>query len=154
MIDMNNARNAVTTFQELLDNTPPELAHVRVTSSAWTLTEIVGHLVDSAGNNHQRFARLRFGDLEGFPAYAAEPWVRVQEYDACDFAMLAGLWTNYNAFLLHLAETTPQEALGNVWKNGAEALSLKFLINDYYRHLEGHTGHYRDRLTEAVERRR
>ena len=78
MFESKVAQEVIGDFQKLIDETPQELVHVRLSSDAWTLTEIVGHLVDSASNNHQRFAWLRQGNLENFPAYDAESWVQAQ----------------------------------------------------------------------------
>ena len=153
MFDRDAAVGDLAAFQALLDETPARAAHVRVAPDAWTLAEIVGHLVDSASNNHQRFARLRLGDLAGFPGYDAEPWVAAQDYDACDFALLAGLWTHYNALVLHLASTAPDRALGNVWETPDGGLTLEFLMTDYYAHLRLHTEHYARRLAEVEEAR-
>lgn len=150
MPDIQSAQQAVAAFQELLDTTPAKAAHVRISPDAWTLTEIVGHLVDSANNNHQRFARLRLGDLEAFPGYEAEPWVQTQAYDDFDFGMLGSLWASYNALLLHLAAHTPEAALQNAWLRPDGPQTLEFLIEDYYRHLRLHTDHYRGRLAEIT----
>lgn len=149
MIDLEKARGTVADFQNILDRTVPEMAHVRIAADAWTLAEIVGHLIDSAANNHQRFARLRFGNLEGFPGYEAEPWVRAQAYDDCDFLLLKALWTSYNAFLLHLAAATPAVAGSNEWLRESGSLTLEFLVNDYYDHLRLHIEHYERRLGEV-----
>ncbi|WP_243361850.1 DinB family protein [Fundidesulfovibrio terrae] len=149
MIDLDSARDAVAAFEELLDRTDAEAAHVRVSPDAWTLAEITGHLIDSAANNHQRFARLRLGDLEGFPGYEAQQWVEAQNYDRCDFLILATLWSSYNAFLLHLAENTPEQALGNAWIRPDGPQTLEFLISDYYAHLRLHSDHYAGRLSEV-----
>lgn len=149
MVDPESARQSVALFQSLLDKTPESAWHVRVGPDAWTLAEIVGHLIDSASNNHQRFARLRFGDLEGFPGYDAEPWVQAQGYDSCDARQLCALWSAYNGLLLHLAETMPGNVAGNVWRTNGEALSLEFLVNDYYAHLRLHTRQYEERLSEV-----
>ncbi|MBU1001803.1 MAG: DinB family protein [Proteobacteria bacterium] len=149
MPDTKDAQQTVADFQELLDNTPAEAAHVRVSPDAWTLAEIVGHLLDSASNNHQRFARLRLGDLENFPGYEAESWVAAQGYDACDFQPLATLWASYNALLLHLAATTPESAGKNAWIRTDGPQTLEFLITDYYSHLRLHTDHYNGRLAEV-----
>lgn len=149
MIDMLKAREAVAAFQSLLDRTPPGSVDVRIAPEAWTLSEITGHLIDSASNNHQRFARLRLGDLKGFPGYDTEGWVQAQDYAACDFGMLSRLWAAYNAFMLHLAETTPPEALHNAWAGPDGFNSLEFLVNDYFSHLLMHTGHYEKRLDEV-----
>lgn len=149
MIDLDSAREAVAEFEDLLDRTSAEAAHVRVSPDAWTLAEITGHLIDSAANNHQRFARLRLGDLENFPGYEAERWVAAQDYNRCDFLTLATLWSSYNALLLHLAENTPEEVLGNTWIRPDGLQTLEFLISDYYAHLRLHIGHYAGRLSEV-----
>ena len=149
MFESKVAQEVIGDFQKLIDETPQELVHVRLSSDAWTLTEIVGHLVDSASNNHQRFAWLRQGNLENFPAYDAESWVQAQAYDDYDFTMLAGLWTHYNALILYLAQTTPQGVLDNEWVCPDGSYSLGFLIEDYYTHLQGHAEHYKERLAEV-----
>ena len=149
MFDVKKAESALAEFRRLLEETPPGAPHVRVAPDAWTLAEIVGHLIDSAGNNHQRFVRLRFGDLAGFPAYEAEPWVQAQGCDGCDFASLTALWTHFNELLLHLARTAPEAALANAWAASGETLTLDFLQNDYYAHLRVHAEHYRLRLDEV-----
>ena len=149
MFDLETMRDKVNVFDRLLSITQPEEAHIRLTSDAWTLTEIVGHLVDSASNNHQRFARLRMGDLDSFPGYEAEAWVKAQDYDGFDFAALAGLWRQYNAFLLHLAATTPETAAGNTWTSEGKTLTLESLVNDYYEHLSLHMEQYAQRLGEV-----
>ncbi|AGW13937.1 DinB family protein [Megalodesulfovibrio gigas] len=152
MFNIDQARSIVADMQALLDATTPAAATVRVSPDAWTLGEIVGHLIDSASNNHQRFARLRLGHLEGFPGYDAEVWVQAQHYAACDFHTLAALWTHYNALLLHLAATTPPEVLDNRWMRPAAAggpMTLDALITDYYAHLRLHLEQYAGRLAEV-----
>jgi len=149
MIDLDKATLAVAGFQALLNRTPPEAVNVRVSSEAWTLSEIVGHLIDSASNNHQRFARLRLGNLDGFPGYEAETWVRAQDHDSCHFTILSQLWSAYNAFLLHLAETIPHTSLQNAWMKPEGPLTLGFLVNDYFSHLNLHAEHYAKRLAEV-----
>lgn len=150
MMNIREAEQAVQDFQQLLDTTPDQAVHLRMAPDAWTLAEIVGHLIDSASNNHQRFARLRLGDLDHFPGYDAEPWVAAQGYDACDFPALKALWSSYNTLLLHLTKTTPDSALNNSWNTSQGKQTLEFLVEDYYRHLRVHTEHYENRLAEVV----
>ncbi len=150
MFDNAKARTILSAFQDLLDKTPAEAAHTRIRPDAWTLTEIVGHLIDSASNNHQRFARLLLADLEGFPAYTAEPWVDAQKYDAVGFEDIAALWTSYNKLILHLCSTAPQEALQHSWIRDEGPQPLKFLMADYYDHMNLHVAHYRERLAEVM----
>lgn len=148
MFSITEARETIRSFQDLLDATPREACHVRISPDAWTLAEIVGHLIDSASNNHQRFARLRFGDLDNFPGYDAEPWVAQQKYDALDFEVLSQLWSGYNMLLLHIAETTPNNVKHNSWRTLNGPKTLEFLIEDYYNHLRLHIRHYQERLAE------
>ena len=42
----------------------------------WSVKEIVGHLIDSASNNHQRFVRLQVADGLVLPDYS-------QDNDTC-----------------------------------------------------------------------
>lgn len=148
MFTISEARETIQTFQELLDSTPREACHVRISSDAWTLAEIVGHLIDSASNNHQRFTRLSFGDLDSFPGYDAEPWVVQQKYDHLDFEILSQLWSCYNLLLLHLADTTSNDVKRNIWRTPNGPQTLEFLIEDYYKHLRLHIRHYEERLAE------
>lgn len=150
MPDLTKAQKTLARFQQLVDATPPAAAHVRTTDDAWTLTEIIGHLVDSASNNHQRFARLQHGDLSNFPAYEAEPWVAAQDYDGMDFTTLATLWVTYNEFIFHLASHTPESALDHTWQQKDKRQSLNYLIDDYYAHMQLHVDHYRTRLQEIA----
>lgn len=150
MVDLREAGHAVRNFEELLERTPEKASHRRVSPEAWTLAEIVGHLIDSAANNHQRFVRLRLGNLEGFPGYDTEAWIAAQGYDACDFRRLTALWASYNDLLLHLAATTPAEAAAHVWRSPDGERSLEFLIEDYYDHLRAHAAHYVARLDEVL----
>jgi len=148
MFDLVKAQQTVADFQALIDRTPHEKGHVRLTPEAWTLTEIIGHLIDSASNNHQRFVRLRFGDLDNFPAYDAEPWIAAQAYDELEFKDAAGLWALFNGYLLTMLANTPKEALENVWRKKEWSQSLDFLMTDYYEHMQLHVTHYRERLAE------
>ena len=65
---------------------------------------MVGHLVDSAANNHQRFVRLQLERELEFPAYDGDAWLRASKADSCDYRLLVRLWTEYNGYLLHIAE--------------------------------------------------
>ena len=145
-MDLKKGQNIIDVFDALLQSTDPALAHVRVAADAWTLTEIVGHLVDSAANNHQRFARLISGNLEQFPPYDAEIFVTVQQYDGCDFAEMAKFWRQYNWMLMHIMRAIPATALENMWQRPDGAKSLRTLVEGYFEHIEMHTGQYCERM--------
>lgn len=147
-MDLKKGQDIVDGFDVLLQSTDPSLTHVRVAEGAWTLTEIVGHLVDSAANNHQRFARLISGNLEQFPPYEAETFVTVQQYDGCDFAEMAKFWRQYNWMLMHIMRAIPATALENKWQRPDGAKSLWTLIEGYSEHIQMHTDHYRERMQQ------
>jgi len=81
MRDNQEFTDLVDGFYSLLEQTPPELVEKKKNPTSWSLKEIVGHLVDSASNNHQRFVRLQLGNLKVFPAYDNEGWIAVQRYN-------------------------------------------------------------------------
>jgi DinB superfamily len=116
----------------------------------WSVKEIVGHLVDSAANNHQRFVRAQFQDNLLFPGYAQEEWVAVQHYTEVSWPQLVELWKLYNLHLLHLISHIPAEKLTRLhhrhsldriaWKlvDADEPTTLEYLIRDYLGHLKHH----------------
>jgi DinB family protein len=65
--------------KQLID-IPEETASVRPAPGKWSKKEILGHLIDSASNNHQRFVRLQLSERVELPGYAQDDWVRVQRY--------------------------------------------------------------------------
>ena len=116
----------------------------------WSAKEIVGHLIDSAANNHQRFVRAQFTDDLLFPGYNQEQWVQSQRYHQASWPQLVGLWRAYNLHLLHVAAGVPEEALKKsrarhslqqiAWRtvNEDEPTTLEYLIRDYIGHLKHH----------------
>jgi len=147
-LDLQGFRKTVKEFAEALRAAPPELTAIQLAADKWSLREIVGHLVDSTSNNHQRFVRLQDAPRLQFPGYQAERWVQIQQPNLLPWTTLIALWESYNALLLHLAASARPECLGNVWETPEGPRTLEFLIADYYRHLRDHTEHFRNRLAE------
>jgi hypothetical protein len=150
VFDLDTFRVAVDRLHELLRQTDAANVGIQLSSDAWSLKEIVGHLIDSASNNHQRFVRLQIGNLEEFPAYEAEQWIRIQQYNRMDWGMLKDLWLHFNTLILALVERIPQKCLTNTWYFGDNPRTLEWLVNDYYRHLRWHTDHYQRRAAEIT----
>jgi hypothetical protein len=110
-----------------------------VRPDGWSRKQILGHLIDSASNNHQRFVRMQSAPLLELPGYKQDDWVHIQSYQACLWASLIDLWSAYNRHLAHVIRAAPPETMGNrVSLDGAEPVTLEFLMSDYVRHLEGH----------------
>ena len=129
---------------------PAELSQVPRADGKWSPREIIGHLIDSASNNHQRFVRAQFTDDLVFAGYEQEGWVRVQDYKAEDWADLVQLWRLYNQHLLHLISRVPEETrLKLRYKHNlhqiasdnlseTEPVTLDWFIRDYLDHMKKH----------------
>lgn len=105
----------------------------------WSKKEIIGHLIDSASNNHQRFVRAQLsGNLE-FPDYMQTDWVETQNYTEESWQLLVDLWCAYNLHLAHVIANIPPEKLTVPCKIGDDdSISLEKLIAEYIRHMEHH----------------
>jgi hypothetical protein len=105
----------------------------------WRRVQVLGHLVDSASNNHQRFVRAMLQPSLEFLAYDPNGSVDVQCYDSFPAATLLELWSSYNTLLAHVIERISVQALTVSCKIGAdEPVTLEFLATDYVRHLTHH----------------
>jgi len=110
-----------------------------VLRGGWSCKQVLGHLIDSASNNHQRFVRASLqGSLE-FPGYDQDGMVRVQEVQQVDWLTLVGLWTSYNRYLAHVIAHLPPEKLDVPCRIGAnKPVTLRFLVEDYLEHMVHH----------------
>jgi hypothetical protein len=75
----------------------------------WSPRQIIGHLVDSASNNHQRFVRGQLQDELVFQGYAQEDWVRIGQYADAPWEDLVTLWRTFNLQLARVMERMPDE---------------------------------------------
>ena len=130
----------------LIDEAEPRLRLVTASESAqpvlaggWSRKQVIGHLIDSASNNHQRFVRAALQPSLEFPSYDQEGNVRVQAFQEADWPLLVTLWASYNRHLAHVIAHLPASKLDNVCRIGSgEAVTLGFLARDYLRHLVHH----------------
>ena len=80
---------------------------VRPDTGTWCAREVLGHLIDSACNNHRRFVVAQAGDLARFDGYDQNAWVARQRYREVPWRDLVALWTAYNRHLAHVIAVTP-----------------------------------------------
>ena len=116
----------------------------------WSPKQIIGHLLDSAVNNHARFVRAQLQDDLVFPGYDQDGWVRVQHYDRRSWLDLVHAWRTSNAQIAAVMEAAPAEEVArprprhNLNDIGFQTLpagddaTLGFLMRDYIAHLEHH----------------
>jgi hypothetical protein len=101
--------------------------------------EIVGHLIDSAYNNHQRFVRAPRGEgpFVGL-GYEQDHWVVAGRYRTRDWSELVALWAAANRHLAHAMEAVPGDRLGTPCTIGTEEGTLEWWMRDYLSHLRHH----------------
>jgi hypothetical protein len=105
----------------------------------WSKKEILGHLIDSAANNHQRIVRAVNKVAVQFPTYDQDEWVQIQRYNEAPWSSLVALWSAYNNHLSHVIEYIPADAESSPCNIGKEnPVPLDFVIKDYLRHLRHH----------------
>ncbi|MBL7795346.1 MAG: DinB family protein [Saprospiraceae bacterium] len=114
-----------------------ETLRVRPAPDKWSKKEIIGHLVDSASNNHQRFVRAMRGE-QPVIRYEQDDWVSLQRYQTADSRELVGLWELYNRHLAYLIAGMSEADLKQTLVMGVEQVTLRYCAEDYVRHLEHH----------------
>jgi hypothetical protein len=123
----------------------------RLSADKWTLKEIIGHLIDSASNNHQRFVRLQIVDELIFPGYGKDnsKWLEIEKYNELNFSDIMLLWKQYNVLLGNIIKEVDESKLENRWINSeGDKKALRDLMIDYVRHLKDHTQHFEQTLQE------
>ena len=111
----------------------------RPSENKWAKKEILGHLLDSASNNHQRFVRAALQGSLIFPGYNQNALVDLQNFAEVDWTFLVDFWAAYNRFLAHVINNLPGEAVAitcNIGDN--KPATLEWLAADYVAHLKHH----------------
>lgn len=104
----------------------------------WSKKEILGHLIDSAANNHQRFIRGQYLE-DPHLFYDQDEWVRLQDYQTEKTEELINFWIIYNRHLVYVISKIPEQNLSRTCKGrDGKSHTLNFLIDDYLTHLEHH----------------
>jgi hypothetical protein len=128
----------VNNFVEHYAGMDEHAASLKPEPNKWSPKEIVGHLIDSASNNHQRFVRAQHQDLKELVSYEQNEWVRVQRYNARSWRSLLLLWQSYNHHLAHVISGISPEHLNLSFIVGIEPVTLGYIIVDYLGHVQHH----------------
>jgi len=108
----------------------------------WSPKEELGHLIDSASNNHIRFVRAQIEPEFRGPAYAQDDWVKAHRYQEMPWLTIVDFWFRYNEFLTAVLSRVKETKLKTLCYVGSNAgVSLKFLADDYVLHMQHHVDH-------------
>ncbi|MES2689649.1 MAG: DinB family protein [Bacteroidota bacterium] len=145
MDHLSNVEVAIKRMEHLLTVIPAKLYAIherdfvaKPAAAAWSKKEILGHLIDSAANNHQRFISTQYENVPSL-SYDPDKWNALNFYQEADGKLVIDLWCHYNQHLLEVSRRIPAERLLNkCLAGGNEPVALAFLIVDYVEHLEHH----------------
>lgn len=144
-------------FRATLDVAEPKLRAISDAAAAeprapgkWSRKEILGHLIDSASVNHERFVRGLESDDLVLSGYDQDAWVAAQQYNERAWADLIDLWSAYNRHLVHVMSRAPaahrlrlreRHNLDDIAFRSVSPdvpATLDYLMSDYVVHLEHH----------------
>ena len=147
----------VTKFRKRIHEIHKNLSEISVETATkkpnpdkWSIIEIIGHLIDSANNNHRRFTKAQWQETMIFKGYAQEKWVAVQHYQTANWREIIDLWKMYNLHICHIMENTPEEKLNRevsehnlhqiamVRIPADQPASIAYFMKDYIYHIEHH----------------
>jgi hypothetical protein len=141
------SNNHSQSLLKVIEQTTPKLLSVsgdtlnsKPAGMNWTRKEILGHLIDSASNNHHRFIRIQF---ESTPfqivSYVQNEWVEKNAYQTQKKEILISLWNAYNIHLAHIIDNIPESKLNAecILKDNKK-VTLEFIIKDYIDHMIHH----------------
>jgi hypothetical protein len=143
-------RNTVREAAAVLRIMSAELARRRPAPAKWSPAEVIGHLIDSASNNHQRFVRAQLRADLRFEGYAQEAWVNVQRYGDAPWPDIVTLWESFNLHLARFMDAMPESVRTEpradhnldelAWESvpADEPITLEFFMRDYVAHLKHH----------------
>jgi hypothetical protein len=130
---------AVDSAEPILREVDDAESRKPVLTGGWSRRQVLGHLIDSASNNHQRFVRASLQDSLEFPGYDQNAWVRAQAVEEADWALVVTLWASYNRYLAHVIAHLPPAKLEVPCRLGSkDPVTLGFVAQDYLRHLLHH----------------
>jgi hypothetical protein len=136
-------------LRTLINEIPPRLSKLPLSQaerkpslSKWSPKEELGHLLDSAANNHQRIVRAQLEDKPRMPGYDGDAWVELHRYQQRNWQEMIELWRFLNQQLLAAAEAVPDAAWSRTCTIAdSQPLTLKFVFEDYIEHMIHHLRH-------------
>lgn len=142
MQNLDRLRRLCDLIPDRLRAIEPMEAGRKTSPTAWSRKQELGHLIDSAANNHQRIVRGQLEDNPAMLSYDGERWVELHRYQERDWKALIETWTVLNRQLLAAAEAATGDAGTRTLSIGNSGpLTLQFVFDDYIEHMLGHLRH-------------
>ena len=137
---LHKIKHLMSSAKVYFDKADDAVLEAKPNPEKWSKKEILGHLIDSAINNIQRFTEIQHAEKPyQIRSYNPDQLVLANQYQQKDTAQLFELWTDLNMHVKFLIsnQTAATLAYALILPSG-EKKDLKFLINDYADHLEHH----------------
>lgn len=137
-------RPTLSHWQELVTHAATAMANISESEfnfksgpDQWSKKEILGHLIDSATHNHQRWVRAQFETSPDI-RYQQNLWVQHACHAQMPGTTLLQTWHSYNQYLLTLVPLIPEKYLIHQVYQSDTPCTLEASIKDYVSHLEHH----------------
>jgi len=144
-MDFSNITNEISKVIEIwepkLTNLPIDTISQKRNNQNRTIKQILGHLIDSASNNHQRMIRLQYNSDLIFPDYRQDNdlWIALQDFQNEDWNILIQLWKYFNLHMIQVIKSVDQSKLDNYWHDfEGTKVTLKQMIEDFLCHIDLH----------------
>ena len=145
-------RGIVDSEVPFLDTLTESVVTGRRNSQGRNIKQILGHLIDSASNNHQRMVRLQYNEELLFPDYTRQNdlWIAIQHYSEAPWKELRALWKYYNLHLARIISSIDPAKAENYWPDSeGEKITLGYMAEIYLYHLKLHI----DQIHELAEKK-
>ena len=137
---VNDLVEALRVGFELISKLSEEEMSFKKDPNKWSRKEILGHLIDSAINNLQRFTEIQYTEKPYIiRKYNQNELVKVNDYQNSEIQELLNFWIAINKRIEKVIERQTEETLKyKVQINDEKMVDFKFLIKDYIDHLVHH----------------
>ena len=120
-------------------------------AGSWTRKQLLGHLIDSAANNHNRFVRASLDNEYHGPGYDQEGWVRRHRYESMQWSDIVDWWSTLNQMLVRVVREIPRDQYAvPCFIDNKPMMSLEALMEDYLLHMQHHVEQILHAATEAA----
>ncbi len=132
-------RETIASVLPLLKALTDAEASTKPQPNKWSKKEIIGHLIDSACNNQQKFVRTMQKPHLDFMGYQQNDWVALQRHNDAKWLEIIEIWQAYNLQIAHIIEHVDPSVLENTISiEGVGPFTLQFIMVDYVEHLKHH----------------